>query len=97
MRSAVCRCCARSRIKHRQGAETRIITDLTEDDTLPNRQQAVKRNEDLIFVLFVLAVHVELTNIVYRNLVLLQLNLVCVGREFVCEIAHIVRERGGEK
>ena len=94
MRSAVDRCCAKAII-------TRLLatwlTHLTKYDALSNGQEVVERDQDLIFVVLVSAIHVELPDVVHRKLILLQLNLVRVRCELVGEISHIVRERGGEK
>jgi hypothetical protein len=48
-------------------------------------------------VFSVSAVHVELPNIVDRDLGLLELDLVCVGGELGRERAHMVRKSGAEE
>ena len=48
-------------------------------------------------MLFISAIHVELLDIVYRDLVLLQLDLVGIGGKLVREVADVVGEGGGEK
>ena len=49
------------------------------------------------FVFFISAIHVKLTDIIYGELVLLQLNLVRIRREFVGEVPHIIWKCSGEK
>lgn len=46
---------------------------------------------------FVTAIHVELANAFYRQFLLLELNLVGVGRKLVGKVPHVVRERSREK
>ena len=73
------------------------MTYLAEDDALSDGQEVVERNEDLVFVLLVLAVHVELPDVVDRELVALQLDLVRVRRKLVRKVAHVVGERRREE
>ena len=51
----------------------------------------------LVLVLFIPAIHVKLPDVVYRQLVPLQLDLVGVWREFAREVPHVIRECGGEQ
>lgn len=45
----------------------------------------------------VATVHVELTNALYRQFLLLELNLVGTRSELVGKVPHVVRERSGEE
>ena len=73
------------------------LTDLTEDDTLPNRQKLIERNKDVIFLILILAIHVKLSNVLHAKLLLLQLDFVCTGSKFGRESSDVVWEGGGEK
>lgn len=72
-------------------------TNLTEDDALPDRQKLVEGNKDIVFMLFIPAIHVKLLDVVDAEFFFLQLDLVGVWGEFGCKGADIIRERGGEK
>jgi hypothetical protein len=74
-----------------------IGTHLAEDDALPDSQERIQRHEDIVFVLFILAVHVELPDTLDAELFLLKLNLVGVWRKFRGERSDLVGERGGEE
>lgn len=73
------------------------VSVLAEDDALANSEQVVERDENVIFVLLILAVHVELPDRVDGQLVPLQLDLVRVWRKLVREGAHVIGEGRGEK
>ena len=51
-------------------------TNLAKDDALPDGQQAVQRDQDVVFMLLVSAVHVKLPDAIDGELLLLQLDLV---------------------
>jgi len=51
---------------------------LSEDDTLPDSQEVIEQDKDLIFVFFALAIHIELPDQVDRQLVPFQFDLVCI-------------------
>lgn len=70
---------------------------LTEDDALPDRQDVVQQDKDVVFLLLRLAVHVELPYRVHRKLIPLQLDLVRVWRKVVRVLADVVWERGREQ
>ena len=73
------------------------LTDLTENDTLPNRQKLIERNEDVVFLILIPAIHVKLSNVFHAKLLLLQLDFVCTGSKFGREISDVVWECSGEK
>lgn len=73
------------------------MNHLTKDDALSNRQELVEGNKDVIFVLFVPAVHIELSDIVNAQLLFLQFDLVGVGGKFRGERSDVVRKGGGEE
>ena len=60
-------------------------------------EEIVDLNENLVFGFFILAVHVELLDTLYRQLLLLELDLVCIRSKFVREIPYAVREGGREE
>lgn len=68
-----------------------------EDDTLPDRQEVVKLNQDVVFVFLVSAVHVELTDALHGELLLLELDLVRIWCEFGGEGSDVVGEGSGEE
>jgi len=70
---------------------------LTKDDTLTNSKESVERRKNLIFVFFIFTVHIELSDGINTEFFLLQLNIVCVWREFGSECADVVGECGGEE
>ena len=75
----------------------RRMSVLAEDDALPNRQQSIQRNENIVFVIFILAIHVELPDRVDAEFVLLQLDFIRARCELVGELADVVGEGGGEE
>ena len=60
-------------------------TCLTENDALADGQKGVERHQNIVFVLLVSAVHVKLSDTFHAQLLFLQLDLVCIGREVGCE------------
>jgi len=48
-------------------------------------------------VILVTAVHVELANALYRQFLLLELDLVGVGSKLIGKVPHVVGERSGEE
>jgi len=73
------------------------MNHLAKDNALANCQELVEGNEDIIFVVFVPAVHIKLSDIVNTKLLLLQLDFVWVGRKFRSERSDVVRESGREE
>jgi len=51
---------------------------LLEDDTLPDSQEVIEQDKDLIFMFFALAIHIELPDRVDQQLILFQFDLVCI-------------------
>ena len=72
-------------------------THLTENDTLPNRQDIIQHDQLVVFVLLARAVEEELFDRSHVHLLLLELDLVRVRREPVRELAHVVVEGRGEE
>ena len=70
---------------------------MTENDALSDRQQLVERYEDFIFVFLVSTVHIELTDVVNRDLSLLEFDAVRIWREFGRKVAHLVGEGCGKE
>ena len=98
MLSASCRYCdvPNSQFKLLRPALPRP-THLTEDDTLPNRQDVIQHDQLVVFVLLARAVEEELLDRPHVHLFLLELDLVRVRREPVRELAHVVVEGRGEE
>lgn len=48
-------------------------------------------------MLFILAIHVKLSDVIYAQFFLLQLDFVGVGSKFGCEISNMVRKGGREE
>jgi hypothetical protein len=65
---------------------------LTENDTLSNSEQAVQRHQNVVFVLFVLTVHVELPDPINGEFFAFELDFVRVWRKLACIDTHVVRE-----
>lgn len=65
---------------------------LTKDDALADGEELVEGDEDIVFMLFVSAVHVELPYAIDRELFLLQLNFVRIWRKLVREQTDVVGE-----
>ncbi len=95
--SAVCRCCKGTNYGPNHQLGRVKLTDLTENDTLPNRQKLIEGNEDIIFLFLILAIHVKLSNVFHAKLLLLQLDFVWTGGEFGRKISDMVWEGGGEQ
>ena len=65
---------------------------LAEDDALPDGEQVVQPAQHIVFRLLRLAVHIELLDALYRQLLLLELNFVGVRSKLVREVPYSVRE-----
>jgi hypothetical protein len=48
-------------------------------------------------VFLVTAIHVELANALYRQFLLLELDLIGVRSKLVCKVPYVVRERSGKE
>ena len=68
--------------------------DLAKNDALSDRQELVERDENIIFVFLVPAVHIKLPDVVDAQLLLLQFNLVGIGGKLRGECSDVVREGG---
>lgn len=68
-----------------------------EDDALPDGKQAVQLDQYIVFVIFVLAIHVELFDALDGQFFLPETNLVRLGCEFICEVSHVVGKRRGKE
>lgn len=71
--------------------------DLAENNALSDCQKLVERNENIIFVFLVPAVHVKLPDVVDAQLLFLQLDLVGIWGKFRGECSDMVREGGREE
>ena len=95
MRSAVSR--LYTNISLASAGRNALISHLGEDDALTNRHDVVQIAQGLVFLIFAIAFQIQLLDGIDRDILLLEENLVGLGRDGLCEIADLVRECGREQ
>jgi len=98
LRNPICRVSIlESKIGITDPGYTNTSTHLTKDNTLPNRQQLIEADKDIVFVVLIPTIHVELTDVVDTQLLLLELDLVSCGCDLGGVQTDVVWEGSGEE